>query len=109
MRVIAQQDLPRLHRFGIGHNRQPRAAHAFEVTLQFLGSVAFGWDGIGSNDDSVAAAGFFGDGCRARARRAHNARHRRRQAPPFPMPMSHFGMHRSEKSMHNQRVSLRFR
>ena len=62
-RVIAQQDFPRLHWFGIGHNREPRAAHAFEVTLQFPGGVAFGWNRDRRDDDAIAAFALVYEGC----------------------------------------------
>src|SRR2546430_5731386 len=104
MRVVTEQNLARLHRYSIAHNRQPRAVHAFEVTLQLLGGVAFGRDCVGSDDDAVSARALLSDGSSAGHGRVRNKRHCQRNEQRFPMPMSPFGIRRSEKSIHNRKA-----
>ena len=63
MRVVTEQNFPRLNGFCVAYNRQLRAAQAFEVTLQFLGRVTFGGGRIVGDHDAVSAfASFSEDG-----------------------------------------------
>ena len=61
MDVLAEQDFARRDWLGVGHNRQPGAAHALQVTLQFLRRVTLRRNRVGGDHDAVVAPTFFNE------------------------------------------------